>query len=549
MLVHLKVSNYALIDNLELDFSSGFTVLTGETGSGKSILLGALGLVLGERADSKVLFTSDKKCVVEADFRLNKNKCSKFFIENELDYEIITTIRREINSAGKSRAFINDSLVNLSQLKELASQLIDIHSQHQTLKVRKSDFQLAVLDAYASSKSICLEYHSKFNELKKAQIVLNELENAEIKARADVDYNQFLFNELTEISLEGMHVDALESQLTMLSNAERLKELAVSFTEGLSGDESVLNQLNELKSGIDNLAKISPDFELIADRFISTLIEIKDISEEVEIKTMDLAHDPEQINSLTEQLNHINRLLFKHNCETTEELIDLKQKLEKKLLWVSSVGNDLDNAKLIVTELLSEVIALGEKLSLKRELAIPGLAASMESLLDSLAMKDVQFQFELEKLATPSVSGLNRLSLHVKFNKGSDFLPIEKAASGGELSRIMLAFKVVLSEESDLPTIVFDEIDTGVSGEIANRVAELLASISKNMQVVSISHVPQMASKGQQHYKVYKETSEGITNTKITVLNTDQRLVEIAEMLSGKNPSEAAVQNARELLN
>lgn len=549
MLVHLKVSNYALIDNLELDFSSGFTVLTGETGSGKSILLGALGLVLGERADSKVLFTSDKKCVVEADFRLNKNKCSKFFIENELDYEIITTIRREINSAGKSRAFINDSLVNLSQLKELASQLIDIHSQHQTLKVRKSDFQLAVLDAYASSKSICLEYHSKFSELKKAQIVLNELENAEIKARADVDYNQFLFNELTEISLEGVHVDALESQLTMLSNAERLKELAVSFTEGLSGDESVLNQLNELKSGIDNLAKISPDFELIADRFISTLIEIKDISEEVEIKTMDLAHDPEQINSLTEQLNHINRLLFKHNCETTEELIDLKQKLEKKLLWVSSVGNDLDNAKLIVTELLSEVIALGEKLSLKRELAIPGLAASMESLLDSLAMKDVQFQFELEKLATPSVSGLNRLSLHVKFNKGSDFLPIEKAASGGELSRIMLAFKVVLSEESDLPTIVFDEIDTGVSGEIANRVAELLASISKNMQVVSISHVPQMASKGQQHYKVYKETSEGITNTKITVLNTDQRLVEIAEMLSGKNPSEAAVQNARELLN
>ncbi len=549
MLVHLKVSNYALIDNLELDFSSGFTVLTGETGSGKSILLGALGLVLGERADSKVLFTSDKKCVVEADFRLNKNKCSKFFIENELDYEIITTIRREINSAGKSRAFINDSLVNLSQLKELASQLIDIHSQHQTLKVRKSDFQLAVLDAYASSKSICLEYHSKFNELKKAQIVLNELENAEIKARADVDYNQFLFNELTEISLEGVHVDALESQLTMLSNAERLKELAVSFTEGLSGDESVLNQLNELKSGIDNLAKISPDFELIADRFISTLIEIKDISEEVEIKTMDLAHDPEQINSLTEQLNHINRLLFKHNCETTEELIDLKQKLEKKLLWVSSVGNDLDNAKLIVTELLSEVIALGEKLSLKRELAIPGLAASMENLLDSLAMKDVQFQFELEKLATPSVSGLNRLSLHVKFNKGSDFLPIEKAASGGELSRIMLAFKVVLSEESDLPTIVFDEIDTGVSGEIANRVAELLASISKNMQVVSISHVPQMASKGQQHYKVYKETSEGITNTKITVLNTDQRLVEIAEMLSGKNPSEAAVQNARELLN
>ncbi|MDC3337095.1 DNA repair protein RecN [Flavobacteriales bacterium] len=549
MLVHLKVSNYALIDNLELDFSSGFTVLTGETGSGKSILLGALGLVLGERADSKVLFTSDKKCVVEADFRLNKNKCSKFFIENELDYEIITTIRREINSAGKSRAFINDSLVNLSQLKELASQLIDIHSQHQTLKVRKSDFQLAVLDAYASSKSICLEYHSKFSELKKAQIVLNELENAEIKARADVDYNQFLFNELTEISLEGVHVDALESQLTMLSNAERLKELAVSFTEGLSGDESVLNQLNELKSSIDNLAKISPDFELIADRFISTLIEIKDISEEVEIKTMDLAHDPEQINSLTEQLNHINRLLFKHNCETTEELIDLKQKLEKKLLWVSSVGNDLDNAKLIVTELLSEVIALGEKLSLKRELAIPGLAASMESLLDSLAMKDVQFQFELEKLATPSVSGLNRLSLHVKFNKGSDFLPIEKAASGGELSRIMLAFKVVLSEESDLPTIVFDEIDTGVSGEIANRVAELLASISKNMQVVSISHVPQMASKGQQHYKVYKETSEGITNTKITVLNTDQRLVEIAEMLSGKNPSEAAVQNARELLN
>jgi len=549
VLVHLKVSNYALIDNLELDFSSGFTVLTGETGSGKSILLGALGLVLGERADSKVLFTSDKKCVVEADFRLNKNKCSKFFIENELDYEIITTIRREINSAGKSRAFINDSLVNLSQLKELASQLIDIHSQHQTLKVRKSDFQLAVLDAYASSKSICLEYHSKFNELKKAQIVLNELENAEIKARADVDYNQFLFNELTEISLEGVQVDALESQLTMLSNAERLKELAVSFTEGLSGDESVLNQLNELKSGIDNLAKISPDFELIADRFISTLIEIKDISEEVEIKTMDLAHDPEQINSLTEQLNHINRLLFKHNCETTEELIDLKQKLEKKLLWVSSVGNDLDNAKLIVTELLSEVIALGEKLSLKRELAIPGLAASMESLLDSLAMKDVQFQFELEKLATPSVSGLNRLSLHVKFNKGSDFLPIEKAASGGELSRIMLAFKVVLSEESDLPTIVFDEIDTGVSGEIANRVAELLASISKNMQVVSISHVPQMASKGQQHYKVYKETSEGITNTKITVLNTDQRLVEIAEMLSGKNPSEAAVQNARELLN
>ena len=549
MLIHLKVSNYALIDNLELDFSSGFTVLTGETGSGKSILLGALGLVLGERADSKVLFTSDKKCIVEADFRLNKNKCSDFFIENELDYELITTVRREINSAGKSRAFINYSLVNLSQLKELASELIDIHSQHQTLKVRKSEFQLAVLDVYASSKSICSEYRLKFNDLRKAQIALGELEAAEIKARADVDYNQFLFNELNETSLDGVNVSEVESQLIILSNAERLKELAVNFTENLSGDEAVLNQLNELKVGVDNLAKISPEFDAIADRFISAILEIKDISEEVEIKTRNLSHEPERINRLTEQLNSINRLLFKHNCDTTEELIDLKQKLEKKLLWVSSVENDLDNAKLIVADLFNEVIALGEELSLKRELAIPGLVASMQDLLDSLAMKDVQFQFKLEKLATPSVSGLNRLTLHVKFNKGSDFLPIEKAASGGELSRIMLAFKVVLSEESDLPTIVFDEIDTGVSGEIANRVAELLASISKKMQVISISHVPQMASKGQQHYKVYKETSEGITNTKITILNTDQRLVEIAEMLSGKNPSEAAVQNARELLN
>jgi len=506
-------------------------------------------LVLGERADSKVLFSRDKKCVVEACFETPKAEFEPFFSKYDLDYEIHTVVRREINKAGKSRAFVNDTPVNLSQLKELADHLIDIHSQHQTLLIRRNDFQLAVVDSFAKSAKIKLEYQKEYDQLLATRNTLEELEKKNAKARAELDYNQFQANELQSANLEQADLGSMEAELVLLNNAESLKELAIKFSSGFSGEGAVLMELSELKNVADKLSDISPEFSTLTERLSSAVIELKDIAEEVESKTVQLEFDPVRIETLSEQLNELNGLLYKHNKTAVSDLIQLRTELECSLDYVDDLHSKIDSVKMDLNVAEQRVQHVGSQLSMAREGAIVNLQKGIEILLSQLSMTDARIRFNLEKAQQPTRSGLDNIELLVSLNIGSEFQSIDRSASGGELSRIMLALKTILSEGAGLQTIVFDEIDTGVSGEIANQVADLMGRISQKMQVITITHLPQLAAKGRQHYKVFKESKDDGTNTKIVPLNRDERLVEIAEMLSGKNPSEAAVQNARELLN
>jgi len=549
VLTQLKVSNYALIDELDLSFSNGFTAITGETGSGKSIMLGALGMVLGERVDTNALRDKDRKCVVEASFMLDSSKFSNFFTTHDLDFESETVLRREINKSGKSRAFINDTPVNLAQLKTLTSRLIDIHSQHQTLLIQKSEFQLSIVDSYAKTAPLLEKYQRQFEVWQKAKSQLNELEQADQKSKSDYDYIQFQFNEIDEVKIEGVNLKELESELELLSNSEELKGLSVELNEELSGDDAILSKLTQVKAVAEKLACISQQFQPLSDRLNSTILELEDLSGDFEIKSNDLQHDPARIQEVSEAVNDLNRLLFKHQLTTTEELGILKSELESKLNLADSLDQDIEKAKRTLDKSLVELLKCGEALSVKRRQATNDLAVELQQLVGQLSMEHATFKFELSDSENPGPLGIDDITTLVRLNKGGSFLPIEKSASGGELGRIMLSLKVILSEGTSIPTIIFDEIDTGVSGEVANKMADLLARISSGLQLICISHLPQIASKGQQHFKVFKSVSDNSTTTKIVLLNQDQRLLEIAEMLSGKDPSDAAVQNARELLN
>jgi DNA repair protein RecN (Recombination protein N) len=549
VLTQLKVSNYALIDELDLSFSNGFTAITGETGSGKSIMLGALGMVLGERVDTNALRDKDRKCVVEASFLLDANKFTNFFTSHDLDFETETVLRREINKSGKSRAFINDTPVNLSQLKSLTSKLIDIHSQHQTLLIQKSEFQLSIVDSYAKSSPLLEKYQSQFEVWQLAKTKLKDLEQADQKSKSDYDYIQFQFNEIDEIKIEGINLIELETELELLSNSEELKGLAIELNEELSGEDAVLTKLANVKAIAQKLAAISQHFHPLSERLNSAILELEDLSGDFEIKSNDLQHDPGRVKVVSESVNDINRLLFKHHLTTTEELALIKAELERKLKLADSLDQDIEKAKNHLNEALALLLDCGEALSVKRKSVADELAMDLKDLVAQLSMEHATFKFELSKSDNPGPLGVDDISTLVKLNKGGSFLPIDKSASGGELGRIMLSLKVILSEGTSIPTIIFDEIDTGVSGEVANKMADLLARISSGLQLICISHLPQIASKGQQHFKVYKSVTENSTTTEIVLLNKDQRLLEIAEMLSGKDPSDAAVQNARELLN
>lgn len=549
MLLQLKVSNYALIDELNLDFPEGFTVITGETGSGKSIMLGALGLVLGDRADTRSLRDKERKCIVEATFRITADRFGEFFNRHDLDFEPETVLRREINKAGKSRAFINDTPVTLGQVKELSSQLIDIHSQHQTLLIKESRFQMSVLDSYAKSQKALANYQEKYKVYKQLELSLKELEAAQSQSKADYDYNQFQFEELSKAGLDGANLSELEKELELLNNSEEIKMLAVQLGEGLSGDEAILGKLTELKALAERLAGISDQFKPLFDRLNSAIIELGDLSGEIEFKTSDLEYDQERVMEVNDLVNELNRLLFKHNLSAVDDLIALRDELETKLVTADSLEDNIATAGKVLDEALKDLQDAGTKLSSIRKKAITGLEQELEKMVNSLSMDHAKFKFELTPANQPKINGLDEIEVAVQLNKGSAFLEIEKAASGGELGRIMLALKTILSKGGTVSTIIFDEIDTGVSGEVANRMAELLSAISTSIQVISITHLPQIAGKGQQHFKVYKETVGNTTNTHISLLDRDHRLLEIAEMLSGKDPSEAAVQNARELLN
>lgn len=554
MLKHLSVQNYALIDKLEVEFTDGLTIITGETGAGKSILLGALGLIAGSRADTQALQDKTKKCVVEASFNVKGYALKDFFLTHELDYDEITTVRREIipianGAEGKSRAFINDTPVTLSQLKELAEYLIDIHSQHQTLTLNGSAFQLSVVDAFADHSSTMEEYAAGFKKYKALEKQLNDLTERESQAKKDLDYFQFQFNELEDANLQADQQSAMEQELETLNNAEDIKSNLSKAAHGLAGGEqNLLSSLNEFKIILSGMAKFKPEINELSTRLSSAYIELKDITNELEALEQDIVYDPKQIEILTEKLDAVYRLQQKHQVKTIEELIAIKDDLSNKLVDFSSLEAEIEKVNKELSVLQKSLMGLAKTMSANRKKSIPKIEKEIASLLSSLSMPNAQLKVEHIVLDVLSANGLDKVNFLFSANKGSDFKELNKVASGGELSRLMLSIKSLIAQLTALPTIIFDEIDTGVSGDVADKVGSIMDKMASKMQVITITHLPQIASKGQSHLFVYKEDKNNKTYSNIKKLTAEERIQEVAKMLSTGAPTAAAINNAKELL-
>ena len=549
MLTHLSVQNYALIDTLEVDFAKGLTIITGETGAGKSILLGALGLVAGNRADVQSLNDKTKKCVIEATFNLKEYKLKDFFSLNDIDYEPLTVIRREINPEGKSRAFINDSPVTLNLLKELTEQLIDIHSQHQTLTINGSEFQLSVVDAYAQHDELLTQYHTNYKTYKILKKQLTELTDKEAQAKKDADYFQFKFNELEDANLKSGDQSNLEQELQTLSNAETIKLNLSKAAYGLSGGElNVLSSLNEIKSSLLSIAKFKPEINELSNRINSAYVELKDIANEIENSESEIIYDASRIEEITARLDTLYRLQQKHQVKEVEELIALKNELSNKLLEFNSLETEIEKTKKQLDTLEKELLVTAKKISANRKNTIPKIEKDTAALLSSLSMPNAQLKIEHTTTDALNNNGLDTINFLFSANKGSDFKEINKVASGGELSRLMLSIKSLIAQLTALPTIIFDEIDTGVSGEVADKMGIIMNKISKNIQVLAITHLPQIAGKGASHLLVYKEDKNNKTYSNIKKLTNEERIYEIAKMLSTGTPTATALKNAEELL-
>ncbi|MDQ3047194.1 MAG: DNA repair protein RecN [Bacteroidota bacterium] len=549
MLKNLSVQNYALIDQLEVDLTSGLTIITGETGAGKSILLGALGLVAGSRADSNSLQDKTKKCIIEASFSIEGASLKEFFESNELDYEDISTIRREINPEGKSRAFINDTPVTLNQLKELAEHLIDIHSQHQTLTLNGSEFQLSVVDAFAGHAQLLEDYARDFKKFKALEKHLNELIEKEVQAKKDLDYFQFQFNELEDANLKSGEQTLLEQELETLNNSEEIKSGLSKASFSLDGGEqNLLGSLNEIKAILASFARFKPEINELSNRMSSAYIELKDLANELDSIEQDIIFDPKRIEALNQKLDAVYRLQQKHQVKTVEELIVIKDELSNKLLDFSSLEAEIEKVKK-EQELLNKTLsAFAKKITANRKKVIPDFEKKVASLLSSLSMPNAQLKVEHTELTAYTSSGLDKVSFLFSANKGSDFKELNKVASGGELSRLMLSIKSLIAQLTSLPTIIFDEIDTGVSGDVADKVGSIMDQMAKTMQVITITHLPQIASKGQSHLFVFKEDKQNKTYSNIRKLSAEERIQEIAKMLSTGTPTSAAINNAKELL-
>lgn len=549
MLNHLSIQNYALIDKLDVDFSDGLTIITGETGAGKSILLGALGLIAGNRADTQSLQDKTKKCIIEASFNVKEYALKDFFWANELDYEMLTSIRREITPEGKSRAFINDTPVTLAQLKGLAERLVDIHSQHQTMTLNGSEFQLSVVDAYCKHADILVDYTSKFKQYKTLEKVLNELVAKEMQAKKDLDYYQFQFNELEEAGLKQGEQLEMEQELETLNNAEDIKSTLAKAATGLNGGEqNLISSLNEIKALLNSVAKFKPEINELSTRLSSAYIELKDISNELENIEQDIVYDPKRIELLTVNLDAIYRLQQKHQVKTVEELIVIKDELSNKLLAFSSLESDIEKTKKELDALQKALMNLAKKISANRKKEIPKIEKDIASLLSSLSMPNAQLKIEQTETEVLTADGMDKINFLFSANKGSDFKELNKVASGGELSRLMLSIKSLMAQLTALPTIIFDEIDTGVSGDVADKVGHIMNLMASKMQVITITHLPQIASKGGSHLFVYKEDKKDKTYSNIKKLSADERVQEIAKMLSTGTPTAAAISNAKELL-
>ncbi|MDA8970231.1 DNA repair protein RecN [Flavobacteriaceae bacterium] len=550
MLASISIKNYALINELHIDFSSGLSIITGETGAGKSILLGALGLVLGNRADSSTLKNTTRKCVVEAVLSVEKYNLQDFFETEDIDYEINTIIRREILPSGKSRAFVNDTPVTLSVLTALRSKLIDIHSQHQTLQVSDQQFQFQLLDVFANNESKLASYQRGLTQYTSEKKKLEEILQAQREANLQYDYNAHLYNELLEANLVEDEQEALEEKLEKINNVEEIKQ-NLSEALQLTTDDTIgiQNLLYSLENKLTKIAPYSKEYQELSERISSVKIELDDIVSELESANEQVDFNPLEATQLNDRLQLIYNLQKKHYVNSISALLLILEELSTKVSTVENAEQRLLDQETIVTEIANKLDTIALKISEARKRIIPTVSKQLEAILDNLGMSHARFQIQNNITEQYYKNGKDVLSFLFSANKGGQFGELKKVASGGELSRIMLAIKKVMSENSQLPTIIFDEIDSGVSGEISNKMAHIMSQMSQQMQVITITHLPQIAAKGNHHYKVYKEELNNTTTTSLKQLSEDERIVEIAEMLSGKNISDSALTHARELLN
>jgi DNA repair protein RecN (Recombination protein N) len=549
MLQRLSIQNYALIQELSIDLRSGLTIITGETGAGKSILLGALGLLLGDRADPSVLRDASKKCIVEAQLHIEKYKLNDFFKSHDLDMEPICILRREINPAGKSRAFINDTPVNLIQLKEIGARLIDIHSQHDTLLLNSSVFQLQLLDGPASNASLLQIYRDLFALWKKKKKELEDLRSEEIKLRSELDFLQFQFDELEQAAILPNEFGELEAEFSILSHAEEIKIQLTQALHLLDGENHSVNVgLKQALQSFQQAARYSNNLSSIQERIQSIHIELRDVIVETEHLAEKLDADPKRLEIIRTRLDLLNHLLNKHRVSSSDELVELKYQFEERINQATSVGQDLERLDKELDVIYQELLQKAESISSSRKAVIPKLIKESTRLLDRLGMPKTTLSIDLNRREQPDYNGLDKVTVLFSANAGSSPQELSKVASGGELSRLMLSLKKILAGSVSLPTIIFDEIDTGVSGAVADSMGDILKEMGEEMQVLAITHLPQIASKGNDHLKVIKFTHGKETSSQLIRLQEKERIDEIAGMLSGKELSEAALSNARSLL-
>lgn len=550
MITSLSIKNYALIEKLAIDFSKGFSIITGETGAGKSIILGALGLVLGKRADLTSLKNKEEKCVIEAYFDISKYNLHSFFQANDLDYEDETIIRREILSSGKSRAFINDSPVNLQELQELGIHLIDIHSQHQTQELSEEKVQFEIIDAIAHNQSTILEYQSQLKSYKLAKSKLDVLQKKQTESSKEQEFNTFLLNELVAAKLKVGEQESLEAEYEKLNNIEIIKE-SIDKSMALANEEhiGVLNNLKEIKISLQKIASFSPDYSSLLERITSLTIEFDDVSSELNRCSEKLSNDPEQLEVLNQKLQLIYTLQKKHQVTTVDDLVTIQNKLKNTLFEIENIEEEIATLTNLLQEKIISLDGLSSIIHQNRINSISILSQKLIAILDTLGMPNVRFKININPVSNYFDNGKDELEFLFSANKGTDFGLLKKVASGGEMSRIMLAVKAVLAQYSKLSTLIFDEIDSGVSGEIAIKMGEIMKEMSQDMQIFAITHLPQIAAKGTVHFKVSKSIIGEVTQSELKVLSDEERVIEIAQMLSGINVSDSALNHAKALLN
>ena len=550
MLTSLYIKNYALIDELTVHFNIGLSIITGETGAGKSILLGGLSLVLGKRADLSQVKNTDKKCIIEGVFDIANYKLKGLFKSLDLDFDVQTIIRREILPSGKSRAFINDTPVTLESLVALSSHLIDIHSQHQTQQLTQDDYQFQVIDALAKNHSNLAEFVTLLASYKTLQKSLEVLNSSKAELIKEYDYNLFLSKELSDIKLESINLEDLEIQYEALNNVEFIGEKLGRVKSVLNVEElGVTDQLNIIKQELSKIANFGKTYETINERITSIGIELEDILIELDNLEENLLSDPQELERVNSKLQIVNNLFQKHSVLEINDLITIKSQLQIKLSKTESLDETILNKEKEILKVEEELNKMALKIHENRKKMIPVFVSKLETILGDLGMPNAKFKIELNKLNHFTVNGKDSLQFLLMANKGSSFNALKKSASGGELSRIMLAIKSILAEYIQLPSIMFDEIDTGVSGEISNKMGEIMKEMSQRMQVFTITHLPQIAAKGDSHYKVFKTDIDDITNTQLKRLNEEERIVEIAQMLGGLTITESAMAHAKQLLN